>query len=72
MTMTSEELERIKREAKIEAAAEIEQRIKKYYTILKGQTHPGMVTYYIEAKIAEYRKEIENEEESKAHGSDGD
>ena len=69
--MTTNELEEIKRVAKIEAAAEIEQRIKKYYTILKGQTHPVMVTYYIETKIREYKKEIENGGESEAHGSDG-
>lgn len=69
--MTTNELEEIKRAAKLEAVEEIERRIKKYYAILKGQTHPGMVTYYIETKIKEYKKEIENEGESEAHGSDG-
>lgn len=69
--MTTNELEEIKRTAKLEAVAEIERRIKKYYATLRGYTHPGMVTYYIETKIKEYKKEIENEGESESHGSDG-
>lgn len=70
--MTTTEIEAIKRAAKLEAVEEIEKRIKKYYAILRGHTHPGMVTYYIETKIREYKKEIEDEGESEAHGSDGD
>lgn len=70
--MIPNEIAAIRRNAKLEAVAEMEQRIRKYYDNVKGGTHAGAVGYFIGLKADEYRKDIEDEYESEACKSDGD
>ena len=70
--MTNNEIAAIRRNAKLEAVAEMERRMRKYYDNVKGGTHAGAVGYFIGLKADEYRKEIEDEYESEAYKSDGD
>ena len=66
--MTPEEIAKIRRDAKLEAVAEFERRIKNYYTYLRGNTYAGIVAHHVGVKADEYKEEIFDEYEREAHG----
>ena len=61
MIPSQSDIAEIRREAKLEAVAEMERRIKSYYNALNGNTYAGLVAYHVGIKADEYREEIEKE-----------
>lgn len=65
MTPSEIDIAKIRRDAKLEALAEFERRIKKYYSFVRGNTYAGLVAYHVGVKAEEYREEIIREYEDK-------
>lgn len=61
VTSATVDIAKIRREAKLEALAEFEKRIKNYYSFVRGNTYAGLVAYHVGVKADEYREEIERE-----------
>lgn len=72
MPQSEVDIAKIRREAKLEALAEFERRIKAYYHNLHGGTYAGLVAYHVGVKADEYKEEIVDEYEREAHGLAGD
>lgn len=61
MTPSPIDIAKIRRDAKLEALAEFEKRIKNYYSFVRGNTYAGLVAYHVGVKADEFREEIERE-----------
>ncbi|MBR3680603.1 MAG: hypothetical protein IKL79_01200 [Clostridia bacterium] len=61
MTPSEIDIAKIRRDAKLEALAEFERRIKLYYNTIRGGTYAALVSYHVGVKAEEYREEIERE-----------
>lgn len=60
---TEIDIAKIIRDAKLEALAEFERRIKGYYGYIRGNTYAGLVAYHVGVKADEFREEIQREYE---------